>query len=394
MLRSAPCWLLRFVCWFRLNATYGGPRHARLEPGAAAGAGEAAERPGVAHGAGSTSASRPEHCASADGPLADQLEINFNYNMIDDNGLIGLSECSYLERVHLGYESLVHVTAKGLMELRKCPRLRIFEHAIRNDQEIEALAMPSMELIALADENVVTDVGLACLANCPRLRSLNIGNFSNESMTDAGLGVLRYLPELMELILGFNHPFTDAAIQNLQYCPALVNIRIEPQVVDPENCESICLPSITDKTFQDAQQLAATSICDYIGKPDAIKMILYDPDVYIKTRCKSGIVVKFSITIVSDYKQSSLFNKICRKFKDIIDANISEFWDDRETGFDLRTNEGVNKCLRCKQKDKGIIFRAQQHYHLYNKWNDYTLEEIRALELACRSVDPGFEMII
>ena len=217
--------------------------------------------------------------------------------------------------------------------------------------------------------------------------------------TDAGLEVLRYLPELMELMLGFNHPFTDAAIQNLQYCPALVNIRIESQRVDPEDFRSICLPSITDEAFQDAQQLAATSICDYIGEPDAIKMILYDPDSYIKTRCKDGIVIKFSITIPSDtyfdYTQSSLFNKICRKFKDMIDAQrVHNFGDDRQTGFELTTNEGFKKCLRCDQKNKGIIFQAEQYYHLYNKWNYYTLEEIRALELACRSVDPGFKMII
>ncbi|HEX9011905.1 MAG TPA: leucine-rich repeat domain-containing protein, partial [Anaerolineaceae bacterium] len=77
----------------------------------------------------------------------------------------------------------------------------------------EILGCPAVLELGLAENRRVTDAGIACLAQAPRLISLNL---SSCGLTNTGLESLSGLKQLVRLNLSYCNRITDAGVRLLK----------------------------------------------------------------------------------------------------------------------------------------------------------------------------------
>ena len=78
--------------------------------------------------------------------------------------------------------------------------------------------------LALGGSRQLTDDGLLRLERMPQLQRLELSEYPGGKLTDRGLEVLRYLPNLRSFEMTWQRGITDAGVANLTYCDQLERV--------------------------------------------------------------------------------------------------------------------------------------------------------------------------
>ena len=94
-----------------------------------------------------------------------------------------------------------------------------------NDDVIERLAhLDHVTHLNLTGSKRVSDDGLKHLARMPQLQELDMSEYPGGRITDRGLEVLRYLPELRRFQMCWQSGISDAGVANLAFCDHLESV--------------------------------------------------------------------------------------------------------------------------------------------------------------------------
>jgi hypothetical protein len=80
--------------------------------------------------------------------------------------------------------------------------------------------------ISLGGSRQLTDDGLLHLARMPQLEKLDLSEYPGGRITDRGLDVLRYLPNLRIFEMTWQRGITDAGVANLRFCDRIERVNL------------------------------------------------------------------------------------------------------------------------------------------------------------------------
>jgi hypothetical protein len=80
--------------------------------------------------------------------------------------------------------------------------------------------------LKLGGSRQLTDDGLQHLARMPQLERLDLSEYPGHRITDRGLDVLRYLPNLRHFEMTWQRGVSDAGVANLRFCRALEQVNL------------------------------------------------------------------------------------------------------------------------------------------------------------------------
>ncbi len=102
---------------------------------------------------------------------------------------------------------------------------RMTDAGLQRLASLDAATRESVTRLDLGDSLQLTDDGLAYLARLPRLQELDLSGWKGQ-LTDRGLAVLAHLPELRQFQMCWQQNVSDAGLANLASCHRLESVNL------------------------------------------------------------------------------------------------------------------------------------------------------------------------
>ena len=113
----------------------------------------------------------------------------------------------------------------GVMREHRIPALNAA--GFMTDEAMERIArLDFVRTLSLGGSRGLSNEGLGQLARMPQLESLDLSEYPGGKISDAGLEVLRYLPNLKRFEMTWQRGITDAGAANLRYCEQLESVNL------------------------------------------------------------------------------------------------------------------------------------------------------------------------
>ncbi len=113
----------------------------------------------------------------------------------------------------------------GIMREQRIPALDA--NGLMTDEALMRVAkLDFVTSLNLGGSRELTDEGLLYVARMPQVEHLEIGEYPGGKLTDRGLEVLRYLPNLRRFEMQWQSAITDRGIANLRFCDRLEEVNL------------------------------------------------------------------------------------------------------------------------------------------------------------------------
>ncbi|MCL4796480.1 MAG: hypothetical protein KJZ84_18090 [Bryobacteraceae bacterium] len=100
-------------------------------------------------------------------------------------------------------------------------------NGLMTDAVMEKIAgLDRVTRLSLGGSRELTDEGLRKLARMPQLEHLDVSGYPGGKVTDAGLEVLRCLPNLRTFEMAWGKGISDKGVRNLRYCELLERVNL------------------------------------------------------------------------------------------------------------------------------------------------------------------------
>jgi hypothetical protein len=115
-----------------------------------------------------------------------------------------------------------------ILEVIKERRITGFDAAgfVTDDVLKRIAALDHVTSLGLGGSRQLTDHGLRHLARMPQLEHLDLSEYPGGKLTDAGLEVLRHLPNLRSFTMTWQGGISDAGVTNLKFCEMLEHVNL------------------------------------------------------------------------------------------------------------------------------------------------------------------------
>lgn len=115
-----------------------------------------------------------------------------------------------------------------LIDVMRERRIRALDaNGLMTDEMLARIAgLDFVTSLRLGGSRELTDDGLMHLARMPQLEHLNLSEYPGGKLTDRGLEVLRYLPNLRKFEATWQSGITDRGVSNLRFCEGLEEVNL------------------------------------------------------------------------------------------------------------------------------------------------------------------------